>query len=216
MDSVNLIKIVLDRIINELKFMGQSSKQCPVILKSLFISLPPIHHNGFMIVSFVDFLFPYLKYWYSFVFYSRLKCIPILYMIMNSRDHRSQVGIVNEFNRLNKNCAKLDSTLNVNVLVVQSHPTLWDPTGCSPPGSSVHGILHIRILEWVAMPFSRGSSRPRDRTWVSCIAGRFLTSWATREAHMGMITHYPPTKGKLLVSVDYWLSCTNTRLGLFH
>ena len=128
MDSVNLIKIALDRIINELKFMGQSSKQCPVILKSLFISLPPIHHNGFVIVSIVDFLFPYLKYWYSFVFYSRLKCIPILYMIMNSRDHRSQVGIANEFNRLNKNCAKLDSTLNVNVLVVQSYPTLWDPT----------------------------------------------------------------------------------------
>jgi len=40
------------------------------------------------------------------------------------------------------------------------------------PGSSVHGILQGRILEWVAIPFSRGSSRPRDRTWVSHIAGR--------------------------------------------
>ena len=46
---------------------------------------------------------------------------------------------------------------------------------CSLPGSSVHGILQARILEWVAIPFSRGSSQPRDQTWVSCIAGRFFT-----------------------------------------
>jgi len=42
---------------------------------------------------------------------------------------------------------------------------------CSPPGSSVHGILQARILEWVAIPFSRASSQPRDQIWVSCIAG---------------------------------------------
>ena len=53
---------------------------------------------------------------------------------------------------------------------------------CSPPGSSVHGILQARILEWVAMSFSRGSSWPRDWTWVSCIAGRVFTVQATREA----------------------------------
>ena len=46
----------------------------------------------------------------------------------------------------------------------------------------VHGILQAR-MEWVALPFSRGFSWPRDRTWVSCIAGRFFTLWATREAH---------------------------------
>ena len=51
------------------------------------------------------------------------------------------------------------------------------------PGSCVHGILQARILEWVTILFSRGSSRPRDRTWVSCIAGIFFTIWATREAH---------------------------------
>ena len=50
------------------------------------------------------------------------------------------------------------------------------------PGSSVRGILQVRILEWVAFPFSRVSSQPRDRTQVSCIAGRFFTIWATREA----------------------------------
>ena len=47
----------------------------------------------------------------------------------------------------------------------------------SPPGSSAHGILQARILQWVAIPFSRGSSRPRDWTWVSCIAGRVFTVW---------------------------------------
>ena len=56
-----------------------------------------------------------------------------------------------------------------------------DPVDCSLPGSSVHGILQARILEWVAIPFSR-SSLPRDWTWVSCTTGRFFTIWATREA----------------------------------
>ena len=53
------------------------------------------------------------------------------------------------------------------------------PHGCSLPGSSVHGILQARTLEGVAIPFSRGSSRPGDQTWVSFMAGRFLTVWAT-------------------------------------
>ena len=56
------------------------------------------------------------------------------------------------------------------------------PSLCSPLDYTVHGILQARILEWVAFPFSRGSSQPRDRTQVSCIAGGFFTSWATREA----------------------------------
>ena len=54
--------------------------------------------------------------------------------------------------------------------------TLCDAMDCSPPGSSVHGILQARILEWVAMPSSRGSSQPRDRTQVSRIAGGFFTT----------------------------------------
>ena len=66
--------------------------------------------------------------------------------------------------------------------VAQSCPTLCDPVDCSLPGSSVHGIFQARILEWVAISFSRGSSRPRDRTLVSCTAGRRFTVWATREA----------------------------------
>ena len=52
---------------------------------------------------------------------------------------------------------------------------------CDPTDYTVHGILQARILEWVAFPFSRGFSQPRDRMQVSCIAGGFFTSWATRE-----------------------------------
>ena len=67
-------------------------------------------------------------------------------------------------------------------LVIQSCLSFCDPMDYSPPDSSVHGILQARILELVAIPFSRGSSWPRDQTWVSCTAGGFFTIWATKEA----------------------------------
>ena len=69
----------------------------------------------------------------------------------------------------------------VCVLVTQLCLTLCSPTDCSLPDFFVHGILQVRILEWVAFPFSKGSSQLRDQTLVSCITGGFLTSWATRE-----------------------------------
>ena len=75
------------------------------------------------------------------------------------------------------------------MLVFQSCLTLYNPLGCCPPGSSVIGILQARILEWVAIPFSRGSSQPRDWTLVSCIASRRFTIWATSEA---LIWNVPP------------------------
>ena len=60
--------------------------------------------------------------------------------------------------------------------------TLCNPMDCILAGSSVHGILQARILKWVAISFSRGSSQPRDQTQVSCSVGRyFFTNWATRE-----------------------------------
>ena len=68
-----------------------------------------------------------------------------------------------------------------------SHVWLCDPVDCSPPDSSVHGILQATILEWVAIPLSRGSSRPRDQTRVSCTTGRFFTIWATREALLSLL-----------------------------
>ena len=79
-------------------------------------------------------------------------------------------------------------------LVAQSCRTLCDPMDCSPPGSSVHGISQARMLEWVAMPCSRASSLPRDRTWISCvlcIGSWILYHWVTWEA--------------LFVSVIDWL-----------
>ena len=64
----------------------------------------------------------------------------------------------------------LSGEKKVKVLVVQLCPTLYDPMDCSLPGSLVHGILQARIVEWVAIPFSRGSFQPRDQTQVSYIA----------------------------------------------
>ena len=70
---------------------------------------------------------------------------------------------------------------------LQSCLTLYDAMDCSPLGSSVHMILQARILEWIAMPSSRGSSQPRDWThisYVSCIGRRVLYRWATWEAQL--------------------------------
>ena len=73
------------------------------------------------------------------------------------------------------------------VLVAQLCLTLCDPMDCSLPGSSVHGILQARILEWVAIPFSKGRSQRMDRTQVSCIADGFFTTGAAREARPGEV-----------------------------
>ena len=79
----------------------------------------------------------------------------------------------------------------VKVKVTQLCPTL-----CHPMDHTVHGILQARILEWVAFPFSRGSSQPRNQTPVSSIAGRFFTSWAMREAQM-MVEYEMKTEANL-------------------
>ena len=92
-----------------------------------------------------------------------------------------------------------DTSLKVNI--TQSCLTLCDPIYCT-----VHGILQARILEWVAFPFSRGSSYPRDRTQVSCIAGRFYTIWATREAHSQMSVHLRKIRTRPSRTVLYQLS----------
>ena len=86
-------------------------------------------------------------------------------------------------------CNFLGSTIfSFKILCVCVHAlTLSDHMDCSLPGSSVHGILQARILEWVAIPFSRGSSWPRNRThvsYVSCISRWVLHHWATWEALM--------------------------------
>ena len=64
--------------------------------------------------------------------------------------------------------------LSVVVLFTKPCLALCDPTNCSPPGSSIHGILQARVLEWVAISFSRGSSQPRDQTRISCVGRQIL------------------------------------------
>ena len=78
-------------------------------------------------------------------------------------------------------CVALEQLSESESEVAQSCLTLCDPMDCSLPSSSVHGILQAKVLEWVAVSFSRGSSQPRDQTQVSHTAGRHFTVWATRE-----------------------------------
>ena len=87
------------------------------------------------------------------------------------------------------------------VEVAQSCPTL-----CDPMDYTVHGIFQARILEWVAFPFSRGSSQPRDGTQIPCIAGRFFTSWATLPWPNSDLPHV------LSYDKDYWLMWQLTHL----
>ena len=95
--------------------------------------------------------------------------------------------------------------MNVNVWVAQSRPTLCDLMDCSPLGSSDHEVLQARIVEWVAMPSSRGSSQPRNRTQVSRIAGRYFTVWATWEAHQCLTLVRSPED-----TCFYWIMCIKT------
>ena len=82
------------------------------------------------------------------------------------------------------------------VLVTKSYLTLCNSMDCSPPGSSIYGILQARILEWVAIPFFRGFSWPRYQTWVSHTTGRFFMIWATRKVYivsiyLGIVCLFP-------------------------
>ena len=94
-----------------------------------------------------------------------------------------------------------------------SHVRLWDSLDCSLPGSSVRWISQARVLEWVAISFSRRSSRPRDWTWVSRIVGRCFTIWATVEVKdqpskllivLSSVTFAPYLKTSLRSQVHYF------------
>ena len=87
--------------------------------------------------------------------------------------------------------------------VAQRCPTICYPLEYSLPGASVHGILQAKILEWFVIPFSRGSSRPRGQTHVSCIGRWILYYWATREAHIIIIIL--PINGKYVFKSAYIL-----------
>ena len=92
--------------------------------------------------------------------------------------------------------------------------SLWPREQYSPPGSSVHGILQIRMLEWAAISSSRRSSWPKDQTLVSCTVGRFFTIWATREA---LLLPFLPSPHRLLIfsylyRCSYWDCSSHTGL----
>jgi len=115
------------------------------------------------------------------MFYTRIVCVCVCVCMLSHILHFAipqtaawQAPLSMEFSR--------QEYWKVKLLVTQSYLTLCDPMDCSSPGSSVHGILQARKFEWVAIPFSRGSSQTQDWTQVSCIADRFFTAWATREA----------------------------------
>ena len=102
-----------------------------------------------------------------------------------------------------------DATCYFVVLVAKSCLTLFDPMDCSPPGSSVHWISQARILEWVAISISRGSSWLRDQTHDSCVGRRVLYHWALRETHLFIYSIPKPrfivdlqkSRPKVLVSI---------------
>ena len=135
---------------------------CSEILNSFLCSEPgtsPWGHSGFSLLRFgvseSHLQFSWLRH--SFFFFLNL-CIKGTF--------QTQKRIVSFF---------VPIVQKVKVKVAQLCPTL-----CDPMDYRVHGILQARILQWVAFPFSRGSSQPRDWTQVSHIIGTFSTSWATR------------------------------------
>ena len=87
-------------------------------------------------------------------------------------------------------------------LVAKSCQTLCNPMNCSLPGFSVHGILQARILKWVDISFSRGSSQPRDQTHVSCLGRRSLYHWANREALSGIFLSLKKWNNAICSSMD--------------
>ena len=113
-----------------------------------------------------------------------------------------------------KNSTKFPASLHIESEseVAQSCPTLCDPMDCSLPGSSVHGIFQAIVLEWVAISFSSGSSRPRDGTQVSRIVDRRFTIWATRKVllaykyqiHSTMSKSKKLTENNWLIYRPYW------------
>ena len=98
-----------------------------------------------------------------------------------------------------KICTRLkEGPRSIDWRVCSACLTLCDPVDCSPPGSSVHGILQATALEWVAVHFSRGSSWPRDRTQVSCIAGGFF---------LAAETPGEPTLKSVIYHIFYHIKC---------
>ena len=98
--------------------------------------------------------------------------------------HSSVCGI-SQARRLEWVAMPFSIMLGVKASLSHSCLSLCDPMDCNPPGTFIHGVLQARILECISISFSRGSSPPRDPTWVSHTAGRLFTNWDTIEAMLG-------------------------------
>ena len=122
--------------------------------------------------------------------------VPSVLYLESGRDIQQWLEGVQPFLLTSEGWACTSRHTLTGVCVCVSHSIMSDslrPMDCSPPGSSVHGIFQARILEWDAIPFSRGSSQPRDQTRVSCIVDRFFAIWTTREAQQTYLLGIHPT-----------------------
>ena len=138
--------------------------------------------------------------------------------------HNGEMAIYEQVNGLSADTKSagtllLDSPTSrlreINICCLSHGLTVHDPMDCSPPGSSVHGLLQARILEWLAIPFSRGSSRPRDWTWVSCIATHLQCGRVGFYSWVGKISWRIPWTLQSLGSQrvgHYWATITHTVL----
>ena len=135
-----------------------------------------------VLFSFMQIHYSLLSWSYSSSFYDDFKYYTQSKLCFMS--HVKNHSALPHLYLIDRNTFKLQTWVCVCVCVsvAQSCPTLCDSMDCSPAGCSVHGTFQARILEWVTISFSRGSSQSRDQTWVSCTAGRFFTIWASREA----------------------------------
>ena len=144
----------------------------------LFVYSARYESKVFLFCFTHEYLFVLVPCWKGYLFFTKLP----LHLCWKSVVHILVGLFLKSLNSLIELFVYLDVpflitvTLKVKVKVSQSCPTL-----CDPMDYMVHGILQARILNWVALPFSRGSSHPRDETQVSRIASRFSTRWATRE-----------------------------------
>ena len=106
------------------------------------------------------------------------------YLSVPSRYVSNHIGPTIFISTVFKWNASMDTEDLCCCLVAKLCPTLCNPLDCSPPGSSIHGILQARILECITISFSRRYSWPRDQSHVSCIGRRILYHWAIRKAHL--------------------------------
>ena len=162
-----------------LSFSGWLTSLSIIICESTHVSANGIISSFFH--SWVIFHFIYVPHLYSFICWWTFRLFAVL-AIVNSSAMNIGVRVSFQVMFFSRYMPKsvITGSCEVKVLAAQSCLILCDPMDCSLPGSSVQGIF--RGKNTGVIPFSKGSSWPRDRTRVSCIAGRFSTIWARREA----------------------------------